>query len=80
MTKATHPPELRIRNVQRFWLITHFVAFVLGMGIAVLLNRTLTPHVFWVPWLGLAWGLVFLVHVIVFAVVTLATLGQHNPT
>ncbi len=72
----TKTPEFRARDAHRGWLIGHFVAIVLGLGVAVGVNRALTPQTFWVQWLALAWGAAFAVHLAFFARATLATLGD----
>lgn len=73
-------PEFKVRDRQRLWLFLHFTVMVLGLGGAAFLNRMLTPNVFWVTWVAIAWGAIFLVHVVIFALVTVASLGMHNPT
>ena len=69
-------PEFRKRGDHRLWLAAHFVALVFGLGGAAILNRVLSPEKFWVQWVAIAWGTVFVVHLVIFARATLATLAE----
>jgi hypothetical protein len=65
----------RVRDTHRTWLTLHFVLLVAGLGAAFVANRFLDPDRFWAHWVALAWGVVFLGHLAVFARSTLATMG-----
>ena len=67
------------RDAHRRALNLHTALLVLGLGIAFGLNRSLTPDHFWAHWIALAWGVVFLGHLAIFARATLATMGRKRP-
>lgn len=64
-----------IRDSHRKWLTAHFFLLVAGLAAAFIVNRFVTPEHFWAHWVALAWGIVFLLHLGVFARATLATMG-----
>jgi hypothetical protein len=64
-----------VRDAHRTWLTTHFFVAVVGLGVAFVLNRFVTPERFWAGWVALGWGALFLVHLGVFARATLSTMG-----
>jgi len=66
---------VRIRDNHRKWLTAHFFLLAAGLTAAFLVNRFVTPDVFWAHWVALGWGAVFAVHLGVFARATLATMG-----
>ena len=64
-----------IRDSHRKWLTTHFFLLVAGLATAFLVNRFVTPDHFWAHWVALAWGVLFLGHLAIFARATMATMG-----
>jgi hypothetical protein len=50
---------------------------LLCVGVLALfaVNRFVTPERFWAHWVALAWGVVFVAHLALFARGTLATMG-----
>ena len=47
-----------------------------GLLLCALLNRRYSPDRFWVQWVALLWGALFLVHLWWFSRGTLATMGR----
>ena len=64
-----------IRDSHRKWLTAHLFLLIVGLAAAFVVNRFVTPDHFWAHWVALAWGIVFLAHLGVFARATLATMG-----
>lgn len=56
-------------------LTIHALVMITGLFACALLNRMRSPDHFWVQWVALAWGAVFLVHLWIFSRSTLATMG-----
>ncbi len=48
---------------------------ITGLLACALLNRLYTPERFWVQWVALAWGALFLLHLALFSRGTLATMA-----
>jgi hypothetical protein len=69
------PRAVEVRDNHRTWLTTHFLLFLIGLGAAAIANRFLAPERLFVQWVALGWGLLFGVHLAVFARATLATMG-----
>jgi hypothetical protein len=63
------------RDAHRLALTAHFFALVIGLAGVFVANRFLSPERMWAQWVALAWGLLFLVHLGIFARGTLATMG-----
>jgi hypothetical protein len=66
---------VKIRDNHRTYLTAHFFLLALGLCAAFGVNRFVTPEHFWAHWVALAWGIVFLLHLGIFARATLATMG-----
>lgn len=64
------------RERQRVLLTVHALLMISGLLACALVNRRLDPDRFWVQWVALAWGAVFLVHLWAFSRSTLATMGK----
>ena len=47
-----------------------------GLLICAVLNRRFSPERFWVQWVAIAWGALFVAHLISFSRGTLATMGK----
>lgn len=65
----------RTRDTHRTWLTIHFIVALLGLMVAFAANRFVTPDHFWAQWVALAWGVLLIIHLAVFARATLATMG-----
>jgi hypothetical protein len=63
------------REQHRVLLTVHALAMISGLLVCALLNRRLSPDRFWVQWVALAWGALFLLHLWIFSRGTLATMG-----
>ena len=63
------------REQHRVALTLHAFALIAGLLACAVVNRMKTPDQFWVQWVALAWGAVFLVHLAIFSRGTLATMG-----
>jgi hypothetical protein len=48
---------------------------IFGLLACAVVNRRFSPERFWVQWVALGWGALFLVHLAVFSRGTLATMG-----
>lgn len=70
------PRAFATREAHRKALNVHMVLLFLGLAVAFAVNRFATPDTFWADWVALAWGLVFLGHLAIFAKGTLATMGS----
>ena len=57
-------------------LTVHALLMIFGLTACALANRMLSPGHFWVQWVALAWGALFLVHLGFFSRDTLATMGR----
>lgn len=68
----------RIRDDHRRSLMLHFSAMVVGLMVLAIVNRSLTPHVLWVHWALLGWGVLFAVHLFRFEKGTMATMGRRR--
>jgi MFS-type transporter involved in bile tolerance (Atg22 family) len=64
------------RERQRVLLTTHALLMISGLLACALINRRLSPERFWVQWVALAWGALFLAHLWAFSRSTLATMGK----
>ncbi len=63
------------REHHRVLLTVHALVMISGLLVCALLNRRYSPDRFWVQWVALAWGAIFLAHLAVFSRGTLATMG-----
>ena len=64
------------RARQRVLLTVHALLMIAGLLACALINRRLSPDRFWVQWVALAWGALFLAHLWAFSRSTLATMGK----
>lgn len=64
------------REQQRVLLTVHALLMIFGLLACALVNRMRSPDRFWVQWVALAWGALFLAHLAVFSRGTLATMGR----
>jgi hypothetical protein len=67
-----------VRENHRVLLTAHALAMISGLLACAFVNRRLSPDHFWVQWVALAWGAVFLAHLFVFSRGTLATMGKQR--
>ena len=63
------------REQHRVLLTVHALVMISGLLACALVNRLYWPQRFWVQWVALGWGALFLVHLAVFSRGTLATMG-----
>ena len=63
------------REQHRVLLTIHALVMIFGLLACAVVNRRFSPDRFWVQWVALAWGVVFLVHLAIFSRGTLATMG-----
>ncbi|HEY2028082.1 MAG TPA: hypothetical protein VGH20_02645 [Myxococcales bacterium] len=66
----------RVREQHRTLLTAHALVMISGLLLCALLNRRYSPDRFWVQWVALLWGALFLVHLWWFSRGTLATMGR----
>ena len=66
------------REHHRAALTLHAFAMIAGLLACAAVNRMRTPQHFWVQWVALAWGALFLVHLVMFSRGTLATMGGRD--
>lgn len=64
------------REQHRALLTAHALLMISGLLICAVLNRRLSPERFWVQWVAIAWGALFLAHLVSFSRGTLATMGK----
>ena len=74
MARKTPSKGFLAREHHRVALTLHAFAMISGLLACAVVNRMRTPDRFWVQWVALAWGVVFLVHLAVFSRGTLATM------
>jgi ABC-type Fe3+-siderophore transport system permease subunit len=67
-----------VREQHRTLLTIHALMMISGLLICAVLNRRFSPDRFWVQWVALAWGVVFLLHLWIFSRGTLATMGKRR--
>ncbi len=63
------------REQHRVLLTVHALVMISGLLACAVLNRRFSPDRFWVQWVALAWGAIFLIHLAIFSRGTLATMG-----
>jgi hypothetical protein len=63
------------REHHRVALTLHAVAMIVGLLACAVVNRMATPDRFWVHYVAIAWGALFLVHLAIFSRGTLATMA-----
>jgi len=56
-------------------LTVHALVMISGLLACALANRLYSPERFWVQWVALGWGTLFLIHLMIFTRGTLATMG-----
>jgi ABC-type Fe3+-siderophore transport system permease subunit len=66
------------REQHRVLLTVHALLMISGLLACAFLNRRFSPEHLWVQWVALAWGALFLVHLLVFSRGTLATMGKRR--
>ncbi len=64
------------REQQRVLLTVHALVMIFGLVVCAFVNRRFSPDRFWVQWVALAWGALFLAHLAAFSRGTLATMGK----
>ena len=67
-----------VREQHRTLLTIHALVMISGLLACAVINRRLSPERFWVQWVALAWGGLFLAHLWVFSRGTLATMGKRR--
>ena len=78
MAQRTKPSRaFLIRDRHRSWLAIHFFVMLVGCATLVLFNRFVIPGRMWAHWAALAWGVLFIVHLVWFSKATIATMGGH---
>ena len=63
------------REQHRVLLTIHALLMIFGLLACAVVNRRFSPDRFWVQWVALGWGALFLVHLAIFSRGTLATMG-----
>lgn len=63
------------REQHRVLLTVHALVMITGLLACAFVNRVYSPDRFWVQWVALAWGAIFLGHLAVFSRQTMATMG-----
>ena len=63
------------REHHRAALTLHAFAMIAGLLACAAVNRLKTPQHFWVQWVALVWGALFVAHLMIFSRGTLATMG-----
>jgi hypothetical protein len=63
------------REQHRVLLTVHALLMITGLLACALANRVYSPDRFWVQWVALGWGALFLGHLALFSRGTLATMG-----
>lgn len=63
------------REQHRVALTLHALAMIAGLLICAVVNRMTTPDRFWVQYVAIGWGALFLVHLAFFSRGTLATMA-----
>jgi hypothetical protein len=66
----------RVREQHRTLLTAHALVMISALLLCALANRRYSPDRFWVQWVALGWGALFLVHLWWFSRGTLATMGR----
>ncbi|HUJ28222.1 MAG TPA: hypothetical protein VLW85_19505 [Myxococcales bacterium] len=64
------------REQHRVLLTVHALVMISGLLACAFINRRYSPDRFWVQWVALSWGALFLAHLAVFSRGTLATMGK----
>lgn len=75
MPRSTPSKGFLAREQHRVLLTIHALVMIFGLLACAFVNRRLSPDRFWVQWVALAWGALFLAHLAVFSKGTLATMG-----
>ncbi len=63
------------REQHRMLLTIHALVMITGLLVCAFVNRRFSPDRFWVQWVALSWGALFVAHLAVFSRGTLATMG-----
>ena len=75
MARSAPSKGFLAREQHRVLLTVHALVMISGLLACAFVNRRLSPDRFWVQWVALAWGALFLVHLAIFSRGTLATMG-----
>lgn len=67
-----------VRENHRVLLTAHAFLMIFGLLACAFVNRRTSPDHFWVQWVALAWGAVFLAHLWLFSRGTMATMGKQR--
>lgn len=67
-----------VREQHRLLLTVHALVMISGLLVCALLNRRYSPDRFWVQWVALAWGALFVAHLWIFSRGTMATMGKRR--
>jgi len=78
MARSAPSKGFLAREHQRVLLTVHALVMISGLLVCALLNRRYSPDRFWVQWVALGWGALFLVHLAIFSRGTLATMGARK--
>ena len=78
MPRTTPSKGFLAREQHRVLLTVHALVMISGLLACALVNRVYSPERFWVQWVALAWGSVFLLHLWIFSRGTLATMGKRR--
>ena len=75
MARAKPSKGFLAREHHRVLLTIHALLMIFGLLVCSVVNRRFSPDRFWVQWVALGWGALFLAHLAVFSRGTLATMG-----
>ena len=78
MARTSPSKGFLAREQHRVLLTVHALVMITGLLACALLNRVYSPDRFWVQWVALVWGALFLAHLAVFSRDTLATMGRRS--
>lgn len=78
MARSAPSKGFMAREQHRVLLTMHALVMISGLLLGALLNRRYSPDHFWIQWVGLGWGALFLVHLAIFSRGTLATMGARK--
>lgn len=78
MARTSPSKGFLAREQHRVLLTVHALVMITGLLACALLNRVYSPDRFWVQWVALVWGALFLAHLALFSRDTLATMGKRK--
>jgi hypothetical protein len=78
MARSAPSKGFLAREQHRVLLTVHALVMISGLLLGALLNRRYSPDRFWIQWVALGWGALFLVHLAIFSRGTLATMGARK--